>query len=98
MSLSDFDFVIESLKVSDGPIPGQLSLDPVMPKPGSVKAAVLNLMLGMPDGICRRDAAVEIEVYELSNRIGELEADGWVILKSKCERHNHRQKFTLYSL
>lgn len=76
----------------------QLTFDPIQPKPGSVKASVLHLMLAMPDGICRRDAANLIDVYELSNRIGELQADGWVIHKGRCERHHHRQRFTLYSL
>lgn len=78
-------------------IPGQLSLEPLMPKPGSVKAAVLHLLQSRPEGMCRRDFANE-DIYELSNRIGELQADGWVILKGRCQRHNHRQKFTLYSL
>lgn len=76
----------------------QLTLDPLMPKPGSVKSAVLNLMMAMPDGICRRDAASLIDVYELSNRIGELQADGWMIYKVRCDRHHHRQRFTLYHL
>ena len=79
-------------------LPGQLTLDPLWPKKGTVKAGVLNLMMAMPEGICRRDAANLIDVYELSNRIGELQADGWIIHKARCERHNHRQRFTLYHL
>lgn len=86
---------------------GQLSInivsgegrpEPIRPKPDSVKAAVLNLLSAFPDGLCRRDFVVYAEIYELSNRIGELEDDGWVIEKGKCERHNHRHPFTLYKL
>lgn len=76
---------------------GQLSLDPIQPKPGSAKEAVWHLLMMFPDGICRRIAA-EWDIYELSARIGELERDGWTILKSRCERHSHRQRFTLYKL
>jgi hypothetical protein len=72
--------------------------EPIMPKEGTVKSAVLHLMMAHPGGICRRDAANMIDVYELSNRIGELQADGWTIWKGRCERHGHRQRFTLYSL
>lgn len=75
----------------------QLTFDPIQPKPGSVKSAVLHYLQAYPDGRCRRDFAL-IDIYELSNRIGELEADGWVIQKGKCERHNHRHPFTLYKL
>lgn len=75
----------------------QLTLDPIQPKPGSVKAAVLNLLMAYPDGLCRRDFANE-DIFELSNRIGELQADGWIIHKSRCEKHHHRQRFTLYSI
>jgi len=77
---------------------GQLTLDPVWPKEDTAKSAVLHLMLAHPDGICRRDAVNYIDCYELSARIGELQADGWQIHKSRCERHGHRQRFTLYSL
>lgn len=87
---------------------GQLSINiaseedrpgPTRPERGTVKAAVLNLLLSHPEGICRRDAALEIEVYELSNRIGELAADGWAIVREpRCRNHFHHQRFTLYRL
>lgn len=79
-------------------LPGQLTLNPVWPKEGTVKASVLNLLLSHPEGICRRNAA-EIDVYELSNRIGELAADGWAIARlPRCRNHFHNQRFTLYKL
>lgn len=84
-------------EIAGDPFVYQLTFDPIQPKPGTVKAAVLNLLLAYPDGLCRRDFA-QHDIYELSNRIGELEADGWVVHKGKCERHRHRHQFTLYKL
>lgn len=84
-------------EIAGEPFVYQLTFDPIKPKSGTVKAAVLNLLRYHPDGLCRRDFANQ-DIYELSNRIGELEDDGWVIEKGKCERHNHRHPFTLYSL
>lgn len=79
-------------------LPGQLTLNPVWPKEGTVKASVLELLLTHPEGICRRNAA-QIDVYELSNRIGELAADGWAIVREpRCRNHFHNQRFTLYRL
>jgi hypothetical protein len=75
----------------------QLTFEPRKPKPSTVKAAVLHYLQAHPEGRCRRDFA-SIDIYELANRIGELEADGWIIGKGKCERHNHRHPFTLYQL
>lgn len=71
-------------------------MTPIEPKAGTVKAQLL-AMLRSREGICRRDAA-SADVYELSNRIGELAKDGWPIQRTTCERHQHRQLFTLYSL
>lgn len=67
----------------------QLPLDPPWPKPGSVKSAVLHYLMGRPEGSCRRDFA-QIDIYEVSARIGELQRDGWPITKRKCSRHHHR--------
>lgn len=75
----------------------QLSFDPLPPKEGTVKAAVLHLLQTHPDGMCRRDFAAE-DIFELSNRIGELEVDGWLILKGRCDKHQHRHPFTLYQI
>lgn len=79
-------------------VPGQLSFAPIEPKSGTVKAALLDMLRGWPDGICRKDAAVQLEVYELSARVLELEADGFLILRTRCTRHRHRQKFVNYRL
>ena len=79
-------------------VEGQLGFGPLYPKPGSVKAEVLRLLQTHREGICRKDAALWAEVYELSSRIGELESDGWVISRGRCNKHAHRQKFTLYFL
>jgi hypothetical protein len=70
----------------------QLLFEPFAPKPGSVKSAVLHYLLSRPDGSCRRDFATDIDVYEVSARIGELEADGWVIYRQRCTRHQHRRE------
>lgn len=75
----------------------QLSLDPLLPKRGSVKFAVWHLLMTRPDGLCRRDFAKE-DIYEVSARIGELEKLGWPIRKGRCDRHNHRHPFVEYSL
>lgn len=64
---------------------------PIEPKPDSVKAAVLDYLRARPDGSCRRDFALELEVYELSARIGELKKDGWHIITRPCSRHRHRR-------
>lgn len=75
----------------------QLTFEPIRPTKGTVKALVWHELMAHPEGLCRRDFA-QMDVYELSNRIGELEKDGWIIWKGKCERHHHRHPFTLYKI
>lgn len=75
----------------------QLTLAPLKPKPGTLKAAVLELLYTYP-GICRRIAVDELDCYELASRIGELRALGYVIGARPCRRHYHRQSFKEYFL
>jgi hypothetical protein len=98
-ALDDYFAGIDPDNLTISVIPGQLTLDPIWPKQGSVKAAVLNFILARPDGSCRRDFA-EIDVYEVSARIGELQKDGWQISNRPCSRHQHRPEshFVEYSL
>lgn len=83
-------------RTNDGE-PSQLSFDPIKPKAGTLKAAVLELLYTLP-GICRRSAVDELDCYELASRIGELRALGYAIGTRPCERHYHRQRFTEYFL
>lgn len=53
------------------------------------------------NGITRADAAVEIGCYELSSRIGELEAEGAKIHRSQgtgYNRYGDPVRFTRYTL
>lgn len=51
------------------------------------------------DGACRRDFAADLDVYEVSNRIGEIEARlGITIERERCRIHKHRTAFTRYRL
>jgi hypothetical protein len=75
----------------------QMTFDPIAPKEGTLKAAVLELLYTYP-GICRRSAVDELDCYELASRIGELRALGYVIGTRRCERHYHRQHFKEYYL
>lgn len=51
------------------------------------------------DGACRRDFAADLDVYEISNRIGEIEARlGITIERERCRIHKHRTAFVRYRL
>lgn len=76
---------------------GQLIFEPTRPKAGTVKAAVLNLLRAYPDGLCRRDFANH-DIYEVANRIGELQRDGWIIVNRPCKRHAHKHRLVEYYL
>lgn len=64
------------------------------------QAAVYLILAGRPyDGACRRDFALEYEIYEVSNRIGEVERRlGITIERARCRKHAHRRPVTLYRL
>lgn len=76
----------------------QLTFDPIQPKDGTLLAAVLQLLYDRREGICRRSAVEELDCYELSARIGELEKLGWTITKRRCNLHYHQRRFVRYSL
>lgn len=60
--------------------------------------AVYGMLSAYPDGVCRRDFA-EVDVWEVSNRIGEIESRlGITIHRDRCKKHNHRRPVTLYRL
>jgi hypothetical protein len=63
---------------------------PQEPKPGTVKASIMQLLRQHPEGLCRRNWA-QYDIYEVSARIGELQRDGWVIGIRRCSRHDHRK-------
>ena len=77
---------------------GQLAFTPTRPKPGTVKAAVLELLYTYRGGVCRRTAATIVDCYELASRIGELRALGYRIGTRRCVRHHHRGRFVEYFL
>lgn len=57
---------------------------------------VYTLLLVNRDGMCRLDWA-KADVWEVSNRIGEIEQRlGITIERDRCKRHNHRNAVTLY--
>lgn len=57
---------------------------------------VYAMLRAYPDGVCRRDFA-EVDVWEVSNRIGEIETRlGITIQRDRCKKHNHRRPVTLY--
>ena len=58
---------------------------------------VYDLLRWFPDGRCRRDFA-HVDVYEVSNRIGELRDAGFIIGVRPCRRHNHRTGVVEYRL
>jgi len=58
---------------------------------------VLQLLRAHPDGRCRRDFA-QADVYEVSARILELQAEGAFVERTVCKRHRHRSKIYNYRL
>lgn len=59
---------------------------------------VWGMLSAYPDGVCRRDFA-EVDIWEVSNRISEIEARlGVSIIRDKCERHGHRNPVVLYRI
>lgn len=75
----------------------QLAFKPLAPKEGTTKAAVLNMLQHYQHGLCRQDFA-DNHVYEVSARVGELRALGWVITTRICVRHPHRSRILEYQL
>lgn len=57
-------------------------------------------LVGRPmDGACRRDFAADLDVFEVSNRISEIEDRlGIVIERERCRIHKHRVAFVRYRL
>lgn len=77
----------------------QLAFKPLAPKPGTVRESVLIvLQQASPLGVCRMEWARDHDIYEISNRIGELQSMGWLIGNRICERHYHRTRITEYHL
>lgn len=63
-----------------------------------VQRYVYDLLLGIPDGVCRRTFALN-DVYEVANRIAEIEARlGITINRERCTSHDHRHRVVRYSL
>lgn len=57
---------------------------------------VYSLLLVNREGLCRLDFA-HADVWEVSNRIGEIEDRlGITIERGRCTKHNHRRPVTLY--
>lgn len=57
---------------------------------------VYSLLLVNREGMCRLDFA-HADVWEVSNRIGEIEDRlGITIERGRCTKHNHRHAVTLY--
>lgn len=57
------------------------------------------LLAGRTDGVCRREFAAWADIYEVSARIGEMQAKGVAISTTdRCDKHQHRHRFTLYKL
>lgn len=60
--------------------------------------AVWELLMARPDGMCRRDFSAH-DVWEVSNRISEIEAKLRVeIARERCWKHLHRHRVVLYRL
>ena len=61
--------------------------------------AIYSYLVGRPlDGACRRDFA-GIDVYEVANRITEIERRlGIVVERERCRIHRHRRPFVRYRL
>lgn len=75
----------------------QLAFKPLAPKPGTVRESVLTvLQQASPLGVCRMEWARDHDIYEISNRVGELQQMGWLIGNRLCERHYHRARITEY--
>lgn len=66
----------------------------------ATQRAVYSILAGRPyDGACRRDFALEYEIYEVSNRISELEQRlGIEIERTPCKVHPHRRRLIRYRL
>lgn len=59
---------------------------------------VFDILHGRPGGACRREFAL-FDVWEVSNRISEIEARlGITIQRSRCVQHPHRHRVVRYSL
>ena len=59
---------------------------------------VYSLLLVNREGMCRLDFA-HADVWEVSNRIGEIEDRlGITIERERCRKHNHRHAVTLYRI
>lgn len=57
---------------------------------------IYSLLLVNREGMCRLDFA-HADVWEVSNRIGEIEDRlGITIERERCRKHNHRHAVTLY--
>lgn len=77
----------------------QMTLEPLWPKEGTVRYLVLSALGdAYPGGVCRREFAHRFDVYEVSNRIGELKAMGWRIGTKPCKRHDHKAQIVDYYL
>lgn len=65
-----------------------------------LQAAIFDYMNARPyDGACRRDFALDLDVYEVANRIAEIEARlGIKVGRDRCTAHGHRVRFVRYSL
>lgn len=64
-----------------------------------VQSRVFALMAYRPEGACRRDFVTYADIYEVSARIGEMQAKGVAISTTdRCDKHRHRHRFTLYKL
>lgn len=69
--------------------------EPRWPKEGTVPHRIVGILTAR-QAVCRRDFAVEFEIYEVSNRIGELKDLGWPIENRPCKRHDHRAHIVEY--